>query len=248
MPKKHERIMSNQEPLVPKSKPVLGASYVEAALFDTLASAYDNWFEEEGKLVFAIEVRAFQEVLVSLPKPWLEIGVGSGRFAQALGIETGIDPSTKLLELASKRGVTVVLGRGEQQIFRAASFGTIFLILTLCFINSASDVLKEAYRILAPSGKIVLGLVLKESSWGRFYEQKKKQGHRFYKHATFYGYNDIVKLLEQAGFLTERVISTLFQKPDKVEHAELPQEGFSGDAGFVIIIAKKNASEKELSE
>ena len=236
--------MSNQELSVPKSKPIPETSYAGAALFDTLASVYDDWFEKEGKPIFAIEVRAFQEILASLPKPWLEIGVGSGRFAQALGIGTGVDPSIKLLELANKRGITVVLGRGEQQIFSAASFGTAFLIFTLCFVNSAPDVLKEAYRVLAPDGKIVLGLVLKESPWGRFYEQKKEQEHPFYKHATFYRYNDVVKVLEQGGFLIQKVISALFQKPSKVEDAELPREGFSRDAGFVIIVAGKNAKRK----
>ena len=49
--------------------------------FDILASEYDAWFEQEGKLVFDIEVKAFQEVLPLLPGPWLEVGVGSGRFA-----------------------------------------------------------------------------------------------------------------------------------------------------------------------
>jgi len=147
-----------------------------------------------------------------------------------------------LLEFASKRGIEVVVGRGEQHIFSVASFGAVFLIVTLCFVNSAPDVLKEAYRILVPGGKIVLGLVLKESPWGRFYEQKKKQGHRFYKYATFYRYNDIAKLLEEADFPVERVVSTLFQKPGKVEHVELPREGFFHDAGFVIIIAEKSIS------
>ena len=53
--------------------------------FDELAAEYDAWFEEEGKVIFATEVQALQEVLPSLPEPWLEVGVGSGRFAQALG-------------------------------------------------------------------------------------------------------------------------------------------------------------------
>jgi ubiquinone/menaquinone biosynthesis C-methylase UbiE len=152
--------MSYQERSFPN---IPNTSHKGAALFDTLAVFYDKWFEEEGKLIFEIEVRTFQEVLASLPRPWLEIGVGSGRFAQALGIQTGIDPSTKLLEFASKRGMEVVVGRGEQHIFSSTSFGTVFLIVTLCFVNSALDVLKEAHRILAPGGKIVLGLVLKES-------------------------------------------------------------------------------------
>ena len=33
--------------------------------FDSLALAYDSWFEEEGKVIFDIEVRAFQEILAS---------------------------------------------------------------------------------------------------------------------------------------------------------------------------------------
>jgi hypothetical protein len=67
----------------------------------------------------------------------------------------------------------------------------------------------------------VLGLVLKESPWGKFYEQKKKEGHRFYKYANFYNYDEVVALLEQAGFLVETVISTLFQKPGKVKQVGL---------------------------
>jgi len=39
-----------------------------------------------------------------------------------------------------------------------------------------------------------------------------------------------------------KVISTLFQEPDKVEHGELPRRRFSPDAGFVIIIAGDNPS------
>ena len=231
--------MPSQKCSSPKSNLTTGTLSTRVALFDNLAIAYDNWFDEEGKLIFAIEVRAFQEVLNSLPKPWLEVGVGSGRFAQALGIETGIDPSIRLLEMASKRGITVFLGGGEQQICKAASFRTVFLIVTLCFLNSVPDVLKEVHRVLAPTGKIVLGLVLKDSPWGNFYEQKKKQGHRFYKYATFYEYNDVVTLLEEAGFLIKEVISTLFQKPGKVEHLELPRKDFSPDAGFVVIVAGK---------
>ena len=227
-----------------KTKPV----NTRALLFDNLALAYDAWFEGEGKLPFAIETRAFQEVLPFLPKPWLEVGVGSGRFAKALGIETGVDPSIKLVEMARKRGVTALLGRGEEQLFDKDAFGTVFLIVTLCFVGSPLDVLQEAYRVLVSGGKVVLGLVLQESPWGKVYQQKKQQGHRFYKYATFYSYNEGVRLLEEAGFLIEQVVSTLFQKPDKVEHMELPRKGYSAEAGFTIIVAEKHAGEGVLPE
>ena len=207
--------------------------------FDDLATEYDAWFDKEGSLIFLIEVQAFRELLPSLPKPWLEMGVGSGRFAQALGIETGIAPSIKLIEMAGHRGVPAFLGRGEQEIFDDGSFGTVFLIVTLCFLDSPLDVLKEANRILVPGGKIVLGLVLKGSPWGQFYQVKKAQGHRFYKYATFYSGDEVVKLMVQAGFVTEKIVSALFQKPGKLEHVEESKEGYFPGAGFTIIVAGK---------
>jgi len=209
------------------------------SLFDSLAESYDAWFEEDGKRIFAIEVSAFQEVLTLLPEPWLEVGVGSGRFARALGIETGIDPSAKLLEIAKKRGITVFQAKGEEQFFGQGTFGTVFFIVTLCFVDSPLAVLQEAHRILKVGGKIVLGLVLRESPWGQFYLAKKKEGHRFYKHATFYRYPEIERLLNNADFTVEKIISTLFQKPGEVTGVESPQESFSPEAGFTIVVAGK---------
>ena len=211
----------------------------EASPFDELAEVYDAWYEDEGKLTFEIEVQAFREVLSSLPKPWLEIGVGSGRFAEALGIESGIDPSLELGEMARGRGITVHEGKGEQTPFNDEAFGTVFLILTMCFVDAPPDVLRETHRILVPNGKVVLGVVLKESPWGKLYEEMKREGNHFYKHATFRGYNDLTKLLEQAGFAVERVVSTLFQEPGEVKDVESPRNGYSLDAGFTVLVAGK---------
>jgi len=207
--------------------------------FNELASEYDAWFDAEGKLIFDIEVQAFQEVLASLPEPWLEIGVGSGRFARALGINTGVEPSIKLVDLSRKRGITTYWGRGEQRLFEENSFGTVFLITTLCFLRSPLKVLKEAYRILQPGGKIVLGVVLKDSPWGKYYQQKKIEEHPFYKEANFYHCNEVTRLTIQARFNGERIISSLFQQPGEVTHMEYPKEGLYLDAGFVIIVAEK---------
>jgi SAM-dependent methyltransferase len=214
-------------------------SSAEWSPFNDLALEYDAWFDKEGSLIFFIEVQAFKGLMSSLPKPWLEIGVGSGRFAQALGIETGIDPSIKLVEMARRREINAFLGRGEEELFDEESLGTVFLIVTLCFLDSPLEVLKEANRILIPGGKLVLGLVLKESLWGQFYQRKKAEGHRFYKYATFYRCDEVVRLLTRAGFLTEKIVSTLFQRLGEVHRMEEPKEGYSPDAGFTVIVAGK---------
>jgi SAM-dependent methyltransferase len=218
-----------------------GAETLKAKVspFDTMASKYDAWFEGEGKLIFAIEVEAFWKFLPSLPQPWLEVGVGSGRFAKVLGIEIGIDPSPNLLKMARGRGINVSLGKGEERFFDKETFGTVFLITTLCFVDSPPAVLKQAYRVLKPKGKLVLGLVLRGSPWGQFYMSKKKKGHHFYGHANFYSHDETVKLLKQTGFTVEKVVSTLFQKPCKVTEMEMPREGFFPDAGFTIVMAAK---------
>jgi SAM-dependent methyltransferase len=188
-------------------------------------------------------VKAFQKLLPELPKPWLEVGVGSGRFAQALGIDNGIEPSIEMVKMARRRGINTFWGRGEQKIFEEASFGTLFLIVTLCFLKSPLIVLKEANRILKPDGKMVLGLVLKDSPWGQYYQQKKQEGHRLYKHATFYRCSELAQFTTQTGFMGERIISTLFQKPGEVRNMEEPKEGYYRDAGFVIVVAEKRSDE-----
>jgi len=211
----------------------------ESSTFDKLALAYDSWFEGKGKFIFETEVKALDEVLSLLHKPWLEIGVGSGRFAQALGIGTGIDPSTKLLGMARRRGIRVFHARGEDEFFDDDSFGTVFIILTLCFVETPIAVLQEACRILKPEGKLVLGLILRDSPWGRFYTAKKREGHRFYRHATLFDYHEVEWLFQQVGFDTDKIVSTLFQVPDRVKEVEAPKEGLSPDAGFTVIVANK---------
>jgi ubiquinone/menaquinone biosynthesis C-methylase UbiE len=211
-------------------------------VFDSLASDYDAWFEQEGRLIFASEVEALRQILPSLPMPWIEIGVGSGRFAQALGIDIGLDPSSKLLEMAKNRGISVFLGRGEEMPFQDSVFGAAFFVVTLCFVDSPRRTLSEVARLLKSEGKVVLGMVLKESAWGQLYQAKKKIGHRFYKYARFYNYGEVNTFLKQAGFLIERVLSTLFQNPGQVDHVEEPQQGFYQEAGFTVILAGKSLS------
>ena len=46
-------------------------------------------------------------------------------------------------------------------------------------------------------------------------------------------------LLEQAGFATERFVSTLFQRPGHVRKVEAPLRGFSPHGGFTIVVAGK---------
>ena len=78
--------------------------------------------------------------------------------------------------------------------------------------------------------------------------QKKKEGNKFYRHATFYSCAEAIRHLGQAGYITERVISTLFQKPGEVHRVEKPREGYSPNAGFTIIVAGKKATTMDMNK
>ena len=55
----------------------------------------------------------------------------------------------------------------------------------------------------------------------------------------------MVRLIARAGFTTEKIVSTLFQRPNEVQYFEESREGYFPDAGFTIIVAGKGAAEPE---
>ncbi len=124
--------------------------------------------------------------------------------------------------------------------FAARSFGTAFLIVTLCFVDRPREVLREVHRVLNADGRLVLGTVLQESPWGQYYLKKKAEGHRFYKHAHFLSYEELLQVLQKSRFSIERIVSTLFQKPGEVHVMESPREYYLPDAGFTAVVAKKS--------
>ncbi len=213
--------------------------------FDAAAADYDGWFDGDGKLVFETEVRALEQVLPNLPRPWLEIGSGSGRFTDSLGIDIGIDPSAGLLRLATARGPATdrragaLRGRGEQLPFADAAFGAVFIIVVLPFVEWPLSVLRETRRVLQPGGKIVLAEIPRTSPWGQLYDAEGKDGHPIYSVASFRSYPELINVVERGGFGLEKIVSTLVQAPGEVSEVEQPQSGLALGAGFVVLVAGK---------
>jgi ubiquinone/menaquinone biosynthesis C-methylase UbiE len=206
--------------------------------FDSVADKYDSWYDGKGKAAFEIELAALRPLLPDLPKPWLEVGVGSGRFAQALGIPLGIDPSTELLAKARQRGIEVLWGEGEEIVFKPASFGTVFLLTTWEFLSDPAKVLAECQRVLKPGGRLVNAYLDRDGKWGASYVTKAKSGHPLFKHAHFDTFGDVRRLTEAAGFEITKVVSTLFQGPAAIPEPESPRDGFVKGASFVVVVAR----------
>ncbi len=206
--------------------------------FNLYGEEYDRWFDTKGQIIFKNEVKLLRATGTSQIHPSVEIGSGSGRFAKALSVDFAVEPSKTLRKISIKNGVIPIAARGENVPFDDEIFRTVFLIVTLCFAENPLEILKEASRILRDDGFLVLGLVLKDSPWGRFYIEKKQKGHKFYSHATFYSLNEITHMLHISGFDIHDVYSTLISPPLKVKEEE-PIHGFMANAGFVGVVASK---------
>jgi len=215
-------------------------SVIEA--FDLCVEDYDRWFDTPGgKVLFETEVEAVRFLIDNevLDKPLLEIGVGTGRFARELGIDVGIDPSSKSLEIAKKRGINVEKAKGENLPFKDKSFGAVFILFTLCFVEDPGMVLFEAKRVLKTGGRLIVGIINRESPWGQLYLKKKAEGHPLYGRATFYSVYEIVKMIEEAGMAVEAYSSTLCQPPSAIPYKEPAHYELIKNAGFVCILARK---------
>ncbi len=202
-------------------------------IFDSHASQYDSWYEKNS-WVYLSEVETAKSLFPNTGK-CLEIGVGTGRFASALDIRFGLDPSWEMLKMAYKRGIKSTVGLGENLPFKDRVFDYVAIIIAICFVSRPELVLKEARRVLKPQSSLLVGIVDKESFLGRFYLQKDSI---FYKYARFFSVPEIVSLMEKTGFSRFSFSQSVFDYPANVNKLETPQPGF-GRGGFVVIKSEK---------
>ncbi|MGC8763312.1 MAG: methyltransferase domain-containing protein [Acidobacteriota bacterium] len=204
--------------------------------FERHALAYDAWFDAHPW--------AFRSEVEALRRFWpegcegLEVGVGSGRFAQALGIRLGVEPSPAMRELARGRGIEAVEGTAEALPFEEGRFGGVLMVTTLCFLDDPNRALAECRRVLRPGGLFVAGFVDARSDLGRRYEARRGES-RFYGEARFWSVPEVAGALLGAGFSNPAIAQTLFHHPDALREVEAAKPGY-GEGAFVVMRAARD--------
>lgn len=205
--------------------------------FETRPCEYDAWFDENEN-VYRSELLAIKELLPEKVGVWIEIGVGSGRFAAKLGIDIGIEPADGIAKLARRRGVTVKRGRAEELPLPDRSAAAAFLITSLCFIEDMERAFAEVKRVLIPGGRVIVAFVPGDSRLGELYAEAEDV---FLRHALLRTRREVLNGLEAAGFRIERCVHTLTGDPAAMnERIEPPREGSEGGS-FVVIRAVKGS-------
>ncbi len=210
-----------------------------ANAFDRQAAAYDRWFEENPLYLAELAcLRRFQE---KWPAPRLEIGVGPGRFAQALGIRFGVDLAVAPLRLARGRGVLACRAAGEALPFAARSFATVALLFTWCFLAEPALVLAEARRVLRPAGVLALAIIPPFGPAGRHVRQRRTAGHPLYRHAQLQEPQAVLALIAESGFAVEEVRSVLAVEAaaDTARYEEGCVAGIQEQAVCLIVAARR---------
>lgn len=201
--------------------------------FDIFTDEYEDWFKANNKL-FQSELLALKQV-VPTDKKGLEIGIGSGIFAEKLDIKFGIDPSENMLKLARQRNINADYSTAENLPYPDNSFDFAVFITSICFINNPSKALQEAYRVIGQNGDLIIAFIDKESFLGQTLIAEKNDS-KFYRAATFYSVKEMISLIESSNF----VVSEIFQTLTDLKSAEIeqPMKGF-GKGSFVVIKGNK---------
>lgn len=106
------------------------------------------------------QLAAFDALAEVAPRRVLEVGCGTGEFAQrmlgALDAEViAIDLSPRMVDLARERGIEAQLGDVQRLAFDDGAFDVVFAGWMLYHVPELDRALAEVARVLAPGGRLV---------------------------------------------------------------------------------------------
>ncbi len=173
---------------------------------DEHAKSYDEWYTTGiGSFIDLVETNAALTLFAPpAGSKILDAGCGTGNFSIKLSklgcIVSGIDISPDMLNIARNKN------KGELSVdylemdfrkldFPDASFDGVFSMAAFEFIEEAEKAYQELYRVLKPGGKLLIGTINKDGSWGKLYDKiAQEDENSVFSRAKFYNMDDLCQL------------------------------------------------------
>lgn len=201
--------------------------------FQKRATDYDEWFDRHPGQ-FQSELAAIRSILPSFQKG-VEIGVGTGRFAAAVGIRHGLEPLEDYAVIARSRGIEVQSGVAEKLPYPDEFFDLALMVTVDCFLDDMPAAFAGAFRILTPGGSLVVAFLDKNGAIAQKYRQS---GSPSYRNARFHRPDEITAAMTAAGFGKFTFAQALFEENER--SFQKPAPGV-GRGSFAVVAAQKPA-------
>jgi len=210
---------------------------IQKEIFNKHVADYEAWYDNYPE-VYQSELAAIREQLTKLPENirGIEVGVGTGRFAQPLGIKEGVEPSEEMAKKAVKRGVEIIRGFAENLPYSDLQFD-FALFVTICHLENVKLAIQQAHRVLKHKGALIIGFLDKDKAIAQQYIENRHRS-TFFRKATFYNAKYITKVIEDAGFKNLEFNQTLFGDLDNIKKVQLPKPDY-GEGSFIVVKAIK---------
>lgn len=184
------------------------------AIFDQIAEHYDDWYDtKRGSFIDKIETElAFKVLNVEKGMKVLDFGCGTGNFSIKLAKQgcrvTGVDISEDMLRIARSKAakqkfdIDFIRIDGNNLAFSDNYVDAVVSMAAFEFIKDPLEVLAELFRVVKPSGQVLVGTIAKDSAWGEYYKLESHRNDSVFKHADFKTLQDLM------GWERDKLIGT----------------------------------------
>ncbi len=157
------------------------------SLYDRIADRYDNWYTTpRGKFVDVVQKELVWDLAeISPGDRVLDMGCGTGNYTIELALcgcrVTGVDIAEGMLAEAKRKAKALNLSIDWLQAdfsslpFAAGTFDMVTIVTALEFANDPRGALLEAMRVLKPGGRLIAGVLTRNSAWGKLYQEEAGQ-------------------------------------------------------------------------
>jgi ubiquinone/menaquinone biosynthesis C-methylase UbiE len=192
-----------------------------ARAFAGVAAGYDSWYATpKGRRIFEAEKKLLERLLP--PKGLgIEIGAGTGIFAEGLKKRTRlivcVDITPEMLAHARNRGLPCILGSAYALPLRVGCVGFAYMVTVAEFLDPIFPAFMESRCTLNPGGKFTVLFINRDSSWGELYSKMSEAGDLVFRHAHLLSVDDIERALNVVGYEVQKVLGTLTAPPNSEE-------------------------------